>query len=407
MTIPDTTLARRGPRPSQRAQAVAPFWVMQVAEEAAALARDPAPGAPRLLKLNIGEPDVGAPEAVRAAAEQVLRAGRTAYTPALGIEPLRAAIADWYRQRWGLAVDPRRIAVTAGASAALQLASLALFDVGDEVLLPDPCYPCNRQILTSLGVQATLLPTTAATRYQPSAGQIEAAWGARTRGVMLASPSNPTGTAIAPAALHAALQAVRRRGGALVVDEIYLGLTFDAHAAQPALALGEDVISVNSFSKYWGMTGWRLGWLVLPAALVEPVERLAQNHAICASAVAQHAALACFEPTTLAACEQRRTVYAQRAQRFAAGLQALGFAVPIAPDGAFSVGADAREPMARVGAADSMAFVRQMMHEVRVVATPSTDFGQADGGRCVRFSVATADADLDEALQRLRRWLPG
>ncbi|MEW6694836.1 MAG: pyridoxal phosphate-dependent aminotransferase [Pseudomonadota bacterium] len=393
------------PMPSARAQAIAPFWVMQVAKEAAAHAATLPADAPRLLYLNIGEPDFVAPPAVQAAAEQAIRAGRTQYTPALGLDALRERLSAWYAQRFGVDVPARRIVITAGASAGLQLAALALFDAGDEVLLPDPCYPCNRQILASVGVAPTALPTAAATRYQPTPDQVAAAWGARTRGVMLASPANPTGTSIDPQTLRGVLDVVRRHRGALVVDEIYLGLSYDARYGQTALALGEDVISVNSFSKYFGMTGWRLGWLVLPESLVPAVERLAQNHYICANAVAQHAALACFEPDTLAEYERRRADYAARLEAFVPALQALGFAVPVVPDGAFYVWADASAWWGRAGVTDSTGFVRAMLAHAHVVATPSADFGSADGGRFVRFSVATARADLDEAIARVQRWL--
>ncbi|MFN3610761.1 pyridoxal phosphate-dependent aminotransferase [Tepidimonas sp.] len=393
------------PSASARAQAIAPFLVMQVAQEAAALAAALPPGAPRMLYLNIGEPDFAAPAAVQAAAQAAIRAGRTQYTAALGLDALRERLSAWYAQRFGVAVPARRIAITAGASAGLQLAALALFDAGDEVLLPDPCYPCNRQILASVGVTPTALATGPATRYQPTPAQLDAAWGARTRGVMLASPANPTGTSIDPAALRGVLDTVRQRGGALVIDEIYLGLSFDTRFGQTALALGEDVISVNSFSKYFGMTGWRLGWLVLPEPLVPVVERLAQNHYICANTVAQRAALACFEPDTIAEYERRRAEYAARRDAFVPALRALGFDVPVEPDGAFYVWADARPLFARAGVTDSQGFVRAMMEHTQVVATPSLDFGAADGGRFVRFSTATARADLDEAIERLRRWL--
>ena len=205
--------------------------------------------------------------------------------------------------------------------------------------------------------------------------------------------------------MRAVLDLVRQRHGALVVDEIYLGLSFDPRYRQTALAWGDDVISVNSFSKYFGMTGWRLGWLVLPEALVPVVERLAQNHYICANAVAQHAALACFEPEVLQEYERRRAAYAQRRDAVVPALQAMGWGVPVWPDGAFYVWADGSAWLARAGVPDSQALVRAMLTHTQVVATPSADFGQADGGRFVRFSLATAPADLEEALDRLRRWL--
>ncbi|OYU75340.1 MAG: aminotransferase, partial [Burkholderiales bacterium PBB5] len=213
---------------------------------------------------------------------------------------LREALSAWYAQRFGLNIPARRIMITAGASAALQLACLALFEAGDEVLMPDPSYPCNRHFVTAAQGQAVLLPTQAQDRFQLSAAQVAEAWGQRTRGVLLASPSNPTGTSIAPQELRSIHQFVQSKGGITLVDEIYLGLSYDDTFGHSALALGEHIVSVNSFSKYFNMTGWRLGWLVLPEALVAPVERLAQNLFICASTIAQQAALACFHPESIA-----------------------------------------------------------------------------------------------------------
>jgi aspartate/methionine/tyrosine aminotransferase len=390
---------------SQRAQRIDPFYVMQVAEQARALAERLGPDGPRMLYLNIGEPDFTAAPLVQAAAERAIAAGQTQYTAALGLWPLRERIAAWYGQRFGLEVSPRRIAVTAGASAALQLACLALFDAGDEVLMPDPSYPCNRHILSAIGARAVLLPTTAAQRFQLDAAAVARAWGPATRGVLLASPSNPTGTSIDPAELAGIHAQVQARGGVTLVDEIYLGLSHDDRYAQSALALGQDVVSVNSFSKYFHMTGWRLGWLVLPEALLPAVERLAQNLYICASTVAQHAALACFESDSLALCEERRVAFRRRRDAFVPALQALGFEVPVAPDGAFYVWADASPFFARLGVDDSAGFVQAVMQRAQVVLTPSRDFSDRDSGRFVRFSTASSDADLQEAVERLRRLL--
>jgi aspartate/methionine/tyrosine aminotransferase len=392
---------------AQRAQRIEPFYVMQVAEQARALAQRLGPDGPRMLYLNIGEPDFTAAPLVQAAAERAIAAGQTQYTAALGMWPLRQRIAAWYGQRFGLDVSPQRIAVTAGASAALQLACLALFDAGDEVLMPDPSYPCNRHILSAIGARAVLLPTSAAQRFQLDAAAVAAAWGPVTRGVLLASPSNPTGTSIDPAELARIHAEVQARGGVTLVDEIYLGLSHDPRYAQSALALSEDVVSVNSFSKYFHMTGWRLGWLVLPEVLVPVVERLAQNLYICASTVAQQAALACFEPDSLALYEERRAAFRARRDAFVPALQALGFGVPVAPDGAFYVWADASPFFERLGVTDSAGFVQAVMERVQVVLTPSRDFSDRDSGRCVRFSTASSAADLLEAVERLRRLLLG
>ena len=239
-------------RPSQRAQRIEPFYVMEMAKHAAAMQTQ---GGPPMIRLNIGEPDFTAPPLVREAAERAIREGRTQYTHACGLPELRERISGWYASRFGVSVPASRIIVTAGASAALQLACLALLDEGDEVLMPDPCYPCNRQFVASAGARAVLLPAAAQARFQLDAQQVQAAWGARTRGVLLASPSNPTGTSIAADELARLHTAVQGREGFTLVDEIYLGLSFDAAYGQSALRLSPDIISINSFSKYFCMTG--------------------------------------------------------------------------------------------------------------------------------------------------------
>jgi len=390
---------------AQRAQQIAPFYVMQVAEKARALAAASPPGSPRMLYLNIGEPDFTAPEPVQAAAVRAIHHGQTAYTPATGLPALREAISGWYAQRFGVSVSPRRIVVTAGASAALHLACLAVVDAGQELLMPDPSYPCNRHILTSMGARARLLPTSPATRHQLTADAIDAAWSGHTAGVLLATPSNPTGTSVPADELDRIAQVVGRRGGALLLDEIYLGLTDHDTDVQTGLRLGDSVISLNSFSKYFSMTGWRLGWMVVPDALVETVERLAQNLYICASTVAQHAALACFTDDALAIYETRRQIYRARRDLFVPGLRALGFDIPVTPDGAFYVWADATAVMRRLGVPDSAALVDTLMQTCQVVATPSRDFSEHDLGCHIRFSTASATDDLHEALQRMARLL--
>jgi aspartate/methionine/tyrosine aminotransferase len=400
-----------------RAEAIEPFYVMEVAKQARALeaqwahdAKAAGVAAPRMIYLNIGEPDFTAPPAVQAAATAAMAEGRTQYTPALGVPALREAIARWYAQRFGVQVPASRIAITAGATAALQLACMAFVDAGQELLMPDPSYPCNRHILTSLGAQARLLPSSAAQRFQTDAVTLQAAWGVDTVGVLLASPSNPTGTSLDPTTLRAIHQLVRERDGVMMVDEIYLGLSHDERFGQTALALGDDVVSINSFSKYFSMTGWRLGWLVVPEAAMPSVERLAQNHYICASAVSQYAALSCFEPETLAIFEQRRAEYKARRDFFVPALRKLGFHIPVEPDGAFYVWADVTPLLGRVGAVDSASFVQAVMHGAQLVLTPSQDFSpllsqQGTAQHFVRFSTASSMADLQEAMARLSRLL--
>ena len=387
-------------RLARRLDHIEPFYVMECAKAAAELARSPECADSPMIFLNIGEPDFTAPPLVQQAAERALRAGRTQYTDATGLPALRERISQWYAERFGLTIAPRRIVVTAGASAALQLACLALVDRDDEVLLPDPSYPCNRHFVAAAEGEAVLLPASAQERYQLSAAGVSAAWSERTRGVLLASPSNPTGTSIDPAEMGRIVAAVRERGGFTLVDEIYLGLSFDERFGHSALAHGDDVVSINSFSKYFSMTGWRLGWLVVPEELVAPIEKLAQNLYICPSAVAQHAALACFEPESITEYERRREEFRARRDFLVPALNQLDLTVPVMPDGAFYAWADcsAHSP-------SSWDFCFDMMHRAHVAITPGRDFGHAGTERFVRLSFASSMAQLVEAVERLRRTL--
>jgi aspartate/methionine/tyrosine aminotransferase len=392
---------------ASRLDRIEPFYVMELAKAAAEVAAgprcDPAQGGRRMIRLNIGEPDFGAAPAVREAVARVAQ-GPTPYTDALGLPALREAISRWYGERFGLDISPSRIAVTAGASAGLQLACLALFERGDEVLMPDPCYPCNRHFVTAADATPRLLPTGPQERFQLAAPQVRDAWTAATRGVLLASPSNPTGTSIAPEVLADMAAFVRERGGVTVVDEIYLPLSYDARFGRSALGLpdglGDDIVSVNSFSKYFGMTGWRLGWLVLPPALTPAIERLAQNLYICPSTLAQKAALACFEPASIAEFERRRTLLRERRDFIVPALNALGLTVPVAPDGAFYAWMD----VSRFHA-DSWTFAHELLQTTQVALTPGRDFGLADPGRWMRLSFASSMEDLQDAVARLREVL--
>ena len=391
-------------RTARRLDHIEPFYVMECAKAADVIARssecDPARGGEAMIYLNIGEPDFTAPPLVSRAAVACLERGATQYTHATGLPALQRRIADWYGSRFGLRIAPERIVVTAGASAALQLACLALFEPGDDVLMPDPSYPCNRHFVAAAGATARLLQTTAQSRFQPDADAVIRAWGPATRGVLLASPSNPTGTSIAPEAMAAIVAAVRERGGVTIVDEIYLGLSYDDAYGHSVLELGDDVISINSFSKYFSMTGWRLGWMVLPPALVAPVEKLAQNLFICASSLAQHAALACFEPESIAEYERRRSEFRARRDFVVPALQRLGLAVPVLPDGAFYAWADCSR-----FSPSSWDFCFDMMQRAHVALTPGRDFGPAAAERYLRLSFASAMPELREAMDRLAREL--
>lgn len=393
-------------RIARRAERIEPFYVMEVAKAASQLAREFAGTDRPMVFLNIGEPDFTAPPLVQEAADRALRAGRTQYTHALGLDPLRERISGWYRQRFGLDVPASRIVITAGASAALQLACLALIEAGDEILMPDPSYPCNRHFVSAAEGTAVLLPTTAQDRFQLSADSVAKHWNERTRGVLLASPSNPTGTSIEPGELRRIHEVVQARGGVTMVDEIYLGLSHDGRFGQSALALDDQVISINSFSKYFNMTGWRLGWLVVPPALVPVVERLAQNLFICASTVAQHAALACFEPESIAEYERRRAEFKARRDWFIPALESVGLKVPVVPDGAFYAWADCAEWCRALGLPGSWELAFEVMKRAHVAVTPGRDFGPSQAGRFVRFSTASSMEQLQEAAARLREMAP-
>jgi aspartate/methionine/tyrosine aminotransferase len=390
---------------ARRAERIEPFYVMEVGKAAAELARTYA-GTPKpMIFLNIGEPDFTAPPLVQEAAERAIRNGRTQYTHALGLHSLRERISGWYSQRFGVDVPAQRIVVTAGASAALQLACLALIEAGDQVLMPDPSYPCNRHFVSAAEGDAVLIPTMAEERYQLSAAKVQEYWGPRTRGVLLASPSNPTGTSIHPDELKRIHAFVQSRGGITLLDEIYLGLSYEDTYGHTALAIDDQVVSINSFSKYFNMTGWRLGWMVVPEVLVPAVERLAQNLFICPSAVAQHAALACFEPESIAEYERRRAEFKARRDWFIPQLQAMGLNVPVVPDGAFYAWADCGEAARRVGVDGSWDFAFEVMRRAHVAITPGRDFGQAETSRFIRFSTANSLPQLQEAADRLKEML--
>ena len=382
-------------KPATRLAAIQPFHVMELVKAADALSA----AGRSIIHMSIGEPDFTAPEPVIAALTEAVTAGRSGYTPAVGIPALRAAISAYYCSVYGLDIAPGRIVITAGASAALLLAAAVLLDAGQEILLPDPSYPCNRHIVAAFNAVPTLIPAGPEKRFQLDADDVSRHWTEVTRGVLLASPSNPTGTTILPGQLAAVLNEVRQRRGFLIVDEIYNGLVY-GHAPQSALALGDDVIVVNSFSKYFSMTGWRLGWLVVPEALAPEVEKVAQNLFICASAPAQHAAVACFSPAALAIYESRRQAFELRRDYLVPALRGLGFDIPVEPDGAFYVYAS----VARFGlSSDELA--HRLLHEAGVCCVPGRDFGHHAPEQWMRFSYATSLENLHEAVRRMGRVL--
>lgn len=378
---------------ASRLDEIEPFHVMEVLKRAAELEQ----AGRSIIPMCIGEPDFPPPQPVLDAARAALDSGAAMrYTAALGLPELREAISVYYRHTFGVEVPAARIIVTAGASAALLLACAALVERDAEVLLPDPSYPCNRHFVAAFNGKPVLVPSGPAERFQLSAAMVEAHWSERTRGVLLASPSNPTGTSILPDELQRTLDVVRRYRGFALVDEIYQGLSYDA-APHTALSHGDDLIVINSFSKTFNMTGWRLGWLVVPPAMLPAIEKLAQNFFICPSSIAQYAALACFQPETLAIAEARRLEFRRRRDYLVPELLALGLDIPVLPDGAFYVYADCSRL-----AADSDQLARDVLDKTGVVLTPGLDFGSAAAHRFLRISYATSMENLQEAVARLR-----
>ena len=383
------------PTAAARTALIEPFYVMEVVKEAAGLAA----AGHSVIHLSIGEPDFTAPAPVRRAAIAAIERGETQYTGALGLQPLRERISDWYAKRFGCDVGADRIVVTAGASGALLLACAALLERDGELLMPDPSYPCNRHFATVLGGRARLVPCGPEQRFQLTAADVDSNWTRATGGVLVASPSNPTGTSVEPRVLAESIEAVKRRNGFVISDEIYQGLSY-GHAPASALQASDDVVVINSFSKYFSMTGWRLGWIAAPAALVPVLEKLAQNLYICPSTIAQHAALACFDDAAIAVYEERRVEFQRRRDFLVPALREIGFGIPVVPDGAFYIYADIQR-----FSDDSFAFVRELLRATGVCLVPGKDFGHASPERYARISYATSLDRLEEAVERMRRYL--
>ena len=372
---------------------IAPFHVMELvrrAKELESAGRD-------IIHMEVGEPDFGTPAPVIEAATRFLARGDVHYTASLGLPALREAIAGFYRDRFGADVARERIIVTPGACGALMLALAATTSPGDVWLLPDPTYPSNRHLVRAFEGVARAIPVDARQAYQPTAAQIDAAWSPGTRGVMLASPSNPTGTLLDPAELEAINAVVRKRGGLFIVDEIYQGLTYGVDSST-ALQRMDDVFVVNSFSKYFGMTGWRLGWLVVPEGYTREIERLAQHFFISAPTVSQHAALAALSPACLAILEGRRQAFAERRDVLLPLLRESGFGIGTEPKGAFYIYADISAL-----ADDCEALAHRLIEEAGVAATPGIDFGDYRPRQHMRFAYTTGRERLLEAGERIRR----
>ncbi|MBS1231055.1 MAG: aminotransferase class [Proteobacteria bacterium] len=381
--------------PASRLQKIAPFHVMELLARAKALeaeGRD-------IIHMEVGEPDFTTPPTIIAAAQAHLATGRVFYTPALGLPELRSAIADFYGSRYGLSVPASRIVVTAGASGALLLALACLCEPGSEWLLTDPGYPCNANFVRSFDGVPIGIPVDGQNKFQPTLADVKQHWNERTAGALFASPANPTGTLLDDDVLAAIAGYVRGQGGQLIVDEIYHGLTYERDATT-ALQFGDDIFVVQSFSKYFNMTGWRLGWLVVPERFVRAVERLAQNLFIAPSTPAQHAALAAFHPDTLALLEMRRAEFGRRRDFLVPEIEKLGFKISARPEGAFYLYADCSALTS-----DSERFAHDLLETAGVALTPGIDFGSNAPKSHVRLAYTTNTERLAEAVDRLRRYL--
>jgi aspartate/methionine/tyrosine aminotransferase len=384
------------PRPLARRMAdIEPFRVMDVMSRAAALERE----GRTIVHMEVGEPDFPTPEPVRRAAAEALAGGPLPYTVALGLPALREAIAGFHRTRYGFTLSPERVVVTAGSSGALLLVMAALLDPGAELLLTDPGYPCNRQLARSVSGVPVGIPVGPETNWQLTPELVDARWTERTAAVLVASPSNPTGTLVGFEALRGIAEVAARRGGRLVVDEIYHGLTYGPDP-RTALEISDEVFVLSSFSKYFDMTGWRLGWLVVPPAYLRHVEKLQQNLFICASTLAQRAALAAFRPETLEILEARRAELRVRRDLVVPALRDMGFDVPVTPEGAFYVYAGCERL-----APDSSRFAMEILERAGVAVTAGLDFGRNRPERFLRFSYTTSLENLREAMERLREFL--
>lgn len=380
---------------AERMGEIEPFHVMELLARARELEAD----GRSIIHMEIGEPDFATPQPIVAAAQQALAEGRTHYTPALGLPALREAISGFYQDRYGVEVPARRIVITPGASGALLLALGVVLDRDSEVLLADPGYPCNRHFVRFIEGRARAVEVGAATDYQLTAELLAEHWCETTRAAMIATPSNPTGTLVAASELSAMASLVRDKGGALLVDEIYHGLVYEQDTPT-ALAISDDIFLINSFSKYFCMTGWRLGWLVVPDAYVRQVEKLAQNLFIAAPTLAQYAALAAFTSETLEILEQRKQAFKERRDFLLPALREMGFDIPVNPQGAFYLYADCSR-----FTNDSFHFATELLEQAGVAVTPGIDFGNYLPEKHLRFAYTTSLENLIEGVERIRRYL--
>jgi len=390
-------MGTRPPHIADRMDDIQPFHVMALLGRARELEAQ----GKSIVHMEIGEPDFVTAQPIINAGIRALQAGQTHYTPTMGLPALREAISGYYKQHYGVDVPARRIVITPGASGALQLAFSVLVNPGESVVLADPGYPCNRHFIRLVEGNSIAANVGSDTHYQLTAEILQATWTDQCVAAMLASPSNPTGTLVGEDELWSMHNFVAGQGGSLIVDEIYHGLVYDKQA-QTALAISDDIFVLNSFSKYFGMTGWRLGWLVVPDAYVDAVDKLAQNIFLAAPTLAQHAALAAFEPEAMAIFEQRRIEFAQRRDYLLPALRELGFEIPVTPDGAFYLYANC----ARFSN-DSYQFANDLLEQAGVAVTPGIDFGHHAAESHVRFAYTTSLENLKEGVERIKEFVQG
>jgi len=391
--IMSTTVMRK--RLAERNSEISSFHVMELlrrAKQLEAQGRD-------IIHMEIGEPDFPTPPTVIDAVIKHLQTGQVKYTPAAGLPELQHKIADFYQKRYKVTINHQRIFVTPGASGAFLLAFGVTLNSNEELLMADPCYPCNSNFATLFGGKTKLIAVDASTRYQLTAQQITANWTPSTKGALIASPSNPTGTLISPEEFKKTIDTVNNLGGCFYSDEIYHGLVYDT-TAKTALTYSDDVFVINSFSKYFGMTGWRIGWLIVPEEFIEAAEKLAQNIYIATSTQSQYAALAAFDENTLLELENRRAEFAARRDFLYDSLIGLGFEIPIKPEGAFYIYANCKK-----FTDDSHQFALNFLEAEGVAITPGIDFGRHEAHHTLRFAYTTSIAKMAIAMERLERFI--
>jgi aspartate/methionine/tyrosine aminotransferase len=380
---------------AERNADISSFYVMELLRRAKQLE---AQGVD-IIHMEIGEPDFPTPPTLVNAAIKHIQTGEVKYTPAAGLPELRKKIAGFYQQRYGVTIDEQRIFVTPGASGAFLLALGVSLNPNEELLMADPCYPCNSNVANLLGCKTKTIPVDASTDYQLTAKHIKDHWKHATQGVLIASPSNPTGTLISPEELKQVIDTVNSLGGCFYSDEIYHGLVYD-NQATTALAFSDEVFVINSFSKYFGMTGWRIGWLIVPERFIEATEKLAQNIYIATSTASQYAALAAFDKNTLTELENRRAEFAARRNFLYDNLLHLGFEIPVKPAGAFYIYVNCKK-----FTDDSHQFALDFLEAEGVAITPGLDFGSHEAQHTLRFAYTTSIAKMTIAMQRLERFI--